>query len=114
MGDFKVPYPAALRQVYKPFEPVKSKMIGPIRADGDVNELYSRTLPADLCVQRRGEHRGENHIDAEICRVFQVLLGDVPVLFAEDRDLVVGCKAVHVEPFGVDQLLLRKDCWNNV
>ena len=75
---------------------------------GHVHQLHGGALAALGGVQRRGEHRREQHVDAVVGGAGHEIVQDAPVLLAEHRHMVVVRKAVGVEPLGLQQGLGRQ------
>ena len=76
----------------------------------NVHQLHRRAIRAHARVQRRRVNGRQDRIDAVAHRAAHEIFGDPPVFLRENLHLVISGQAIGVEPFGVNQRLLRQLC----
>ena len=102
LGD---PMPAAdIRPAAQPGKIKPVSFAVPVR----LHQLHRGALPSLGGVQGRGEHRGQEHIDAVGGGTADKLVQNGPMFLAEHRDSVVIGQTIRVEPLGLIQGLGRQ------
>ena len=97
--DLKILNAHAVAHVDPAPQLIKAKGIG-IAVLGHVHQLHRGALKADGGIQRRGEHGGQQQIDAVLACRARKILHDSPMLLAPGGYMVVVCKAIAMEPLG--------------
>ena len=108
MGDLEISDSGFFRQFDPAVELAEIEGIFAFGA-GDSDQLNGRAFAADPGVERRGEDRGQDHIDPVVRRTLHEIADDFPVFFTENRNVVIRRQTVAVEPVGVFELLFRDD-----
>ena len=67
----------------------------------NIHQLQRCAFAADLRIQRQGKDGGEDHILAALRRQTDMVFHNFPVLFTEDRQLVVVSQTITMEPAGI-------------
>nr|WP_307860299.1 hypothetical protein [Paenibacillus cisolokensis] len=103
----------SLRKIEPPVQLVEPETVPPVLAPY-VHELHRRPLASDIRIERRGEQRGVDRIDAVAGRRLHERLDQRPMPLRKDVDAVIGGDAVRMKPFRMQQPLFRQPCGQHV
>ena len=112
MRHFKVFHPRAPRRGHPAAQKRKIKLPA-LRALAHAHQLHRGALAAHGGIQRRGEQRGQNHIDAPARGHGHKALDQLPVLGGKHGHAIVLRQAVAVKPVGAPQRLLGQKAGQN-
>ena len=107
VGDLIVLHAAALGHVHPAAQLVKAEGVNAV-IDVNIHQLHGQALRAHAGVQRRGVRGHHDHVDAPLHGGAHEVLGDAPMLLGEHRHMVIVAQAVVMEPFCVDERLMRQ------
>ena len=111
-GDLKIADAAFLGKGY-PFFQIGKIKVQSLRAFRDGNQLTGHPAAVWLNVQRRGDDRGQQRVDAVGGGLCQIVFEDLPKPGREHLAAVDLAQAVAMEPFGVADGLGRQSAGGN-